>query len=186
MQVSRLSQMATADPVTAEPDPGNASRDRLPPAAARTFPAQHRPLQDRGSREAPGPRKLPWRFRLAWRLLLFMERKHAPHVRIHHAMRIHHGNRLGRKYEMPGISGKDRPPRLPLPAAEGHLLPAPGRGSRGERGDKPEQRRMGTPVSVRFPRIGSFYDRLVSSRPQVRKLSRFRHSSHLASPSSHM
>jgi hypothetical protein len=42
-----------------------------------------------------------------------VERKHSPHVRNNHSMRMYHGNRPGRKREMSRISGKDTPTRLP-------------------------------------------------------------------------
>jgi hypothetical protein len=45
-----------------------------------------------------------------------VERKHAIDVQKYHAMRIYHGNRLGRRCEMSGISGKAHPDASPMPA----------------------------------------------------------------------
>jgi hypothetical protein len=94
------------------PGPGKRKPGRLPQPPP-TSPAQHQPPRARELTRSFLPTGIIVEIPLFMETLHSAEKKHGIDVRKHHAMRMHHGNRLGRKHEMSEISGKGTLLRLP-------------------------------------------------------------------------
>jgi hypothetical protein len=95
---------------------------RTPAARPSCCKPSQRNISHRRLARRSWPSELSWSFRFSWRLRIAWW-KNAPHVRKQHATRNYRGNRVGRKREMSGISGKAMPLRFPHACRREKCLP---------------------------------------------------------------